>query len=103
MKTFDELQIGDKIFIWDYQKKILDIGIITDIIRKNEYIVWCYDSIFESIDIAHSIALGLNQCIGAYTYNITSFSSNTRSLPSYYLVSTFIDPILNLIEENENI
>lgn len=103
MKTFNELQIGDKIFIWDYYKKILDIGIITDIMRKSEYIVWCYNSIFESIDIAHSIALGLNQCIRANTYNITSFSSNTRSLPSYYLVSTCIEPILNLIEENENV
>lgn len=96
MKTFSELQIGDKIFIWDYQKKILDIGIVTDIIRKSEYIVWCYDSIFESIDIAHSIALGLNQCIGRYTFNI-------RSQYSYYLVSTYIDPILQLIEENENV
>ena len=96
MKTFSELQIGDKIFIWDYQKKILDIGIITDIIRKSEYIVWCYDSIFESIDVNHSIALGLNQCIGAYTFNI-------RSLYSYYLVSTYIDPILQLIEENEKV
>ena len=96
MKTFSELQIGDKIFIWNCQKKIADIGIITDIIRKNEYIVWCYDSIFESIDISHSIALGLNQCIGAYTRNI-------RSQYSYYLVSTHIDLILQLIEENENV
>lgn len=103
MKTFSELQIGDKIFIWDYRKKIADIGIITHIIRKTEYIVWCYDSIFGTIDIVHSIALGLNQCIGAYTYNITSVSSNTKSLPSYYLVSTYIDPILQLIEENENV
>lgn len=96
MKTFSELQIGDKIFIWDYQKKIADIGVITHIARKAEYIVWCYDSTFESMDIAHSIVLGLNQCTGAYTYYI-------RSLYSYYLVSTYIDPILQLIEENENV
>ena len=92
MKTFSELQIGDKIFIWDYQKKIADIGIINHIVRKDGYIVWCYDSTFESIDIIHSIVLGLNECIGAYTYNNT-----------YYLVSTYIDAILQLIEENENV
>ena len=96
MKTFSELQIGDKIFIWDHRKKITDIGIITHIVRKTEYVVFCYDSTFESIDVNHSIALGLNQCIGAYTFNI-------RSLYSYYLVSTYIDPILQLIEENENV
>ena len=96
MKTFSELQIGDKIFIWDYYKKILDIGIINHILRKDGYILWCYDSIFESIDIIHSIVLGLNQCVGTYTYDIRSFSS-------YYLVSTYIEPILNLIEENENV
>lgn len=96
MKTFSELQIGDKIFIWDYQKKIADIGIINHIARKDRYIVLFYDSTFESIDVIHSIVLGLNQCIGAYTYNI-------RSLYSYYFVSTYIDPILQLIEENENV
>lgn len=96
MKTFSELQIGDKIFIWNYQKKIADIGIITDIVRNDGYILWSYDSIYESIDIIHSIALGLNQCIGTYTYIIRSFSS-------YYLISTYIEPILQLIEKNENV
>lgn len=96
MKTFDELQIGDKIFIWDCQKKIADVGIINHIARKDGYIIWCYDSTFESIDVIHSIVLGLDQCIEAYTYSI-------RSLYSYYFVSTYINPILQLIEENENV
>ena len=97
MKTFSELKIGDKIFIWDCQKKTADIGIITRIVRKIEYIVVYYDSTFEeNSSTIHSMVLGLNQCIGAYTYNI-------RSLYSWYFVSTYIEPVLNFIKENENI
>lgn len=44
----------------------------------------------------HSIILGLNQCIETHTCNI-------RSMYSHYFVSTYIEPILNFIEENENI
>ena len=97
MKTFSELQIGDKIFIWDYYKKIADIGIVTNIRRTTEHVVWYYDSTFEeNFYPSRSIILGLNQCIGAYTYEV-------RSLYSYYFVSTYIEPILNFIKENENI
>ena len=97
MKTFSELKIGDKIFIWNYYNKTADIGIVTHIVRKSRYIVCYYDSTFEeNSSTIHSITLGLNQCIGAYTYNI-------KSLYSYYFVSTYIEPILNFIKENENI
>ena len=97
MKTFSELKIGDKIFIWDYYKKTADIGIVTHIKRNREYIVWCYDSTFEeNSSTIRSIVLTLSQCVGAYTYNI-------RSLYSYYFVSTYIEPILNFIKENEDI
>ena len=96
MKTFSELKIGDKIFIWNYYNKTADIGIVTHIARKTGYIVWCYDSMFEeNSSTIRSIVLTLNQCVGAYTYNI-------RSLYSYYFVSTYIEPVLNFIEENEN-
>lgn len=99
MKTFSELEIGDKIFIWDHYKKIADIGIVTNIIRTTECVVWYYDSMFEeNSSTIRSITLNLIHCIGAYTYTY-----NIRSLYSYYFVSTYIEPILNFIEENENI
>lgn len=72
---------------------------MTEIIRTTEYVALYYDSMFEEKNFlytGHSIILGLNQCIGTYTYNI-------RSMYSYYFVSTYIEPILNFIEENENI
>lgn len=94
MKTFSELKIDDKIFIWDHYKKTVDIGIVTNIIRTTEHVVLYYDSMFEEKNLIHSIVLSLSQCIGAYTYDI-------RSLYSYYFVSTYIEPILNFIKENE--
>ena len=96
MKTFNELQVGDKIFIWDCQKKIVDIGIITHIVCK-EYVIFCYDSTFENNNVIHDIILGLNQCIGTCTC-----TNSARSLYSWCFVSTCIEPILNFIEENEN-
>lgn len=95
MKTFSELQIGDKIFIWDYQKKIADIGIINNIIHKTEHIVLSYHSTLENNN-SFVLPLNLNYCAKAYTCNIRYGYSNC-------LISTYIDPILQLIKENENI
>lgn len=75
----------------------MDIGIVTGIRRTTEYVALYYDSMFEENSFPfHSIILNLNQCTGAYTYDI-------RSLYSYYFVSTYIEPVLNFIKENENI
>ena len=49
----------------------------------------------ENSSTIRSIVLSLNQCVGAYTYNI-------RSQYSYYFVSTYIEPVLNFIKENED-
>lgn len=95
MKTFSELQIGDKIFIWNYQKKIVDIGIINNIIHKTAYITLCYYSILENNN-SFVLPLSLNYCAKACTCNIRSWYYNC-------LISTYIDPILQLIEENENV
>lgn len=93
MKPFKELQEGDKIFIWDYQKKIADIGIINHVTHKDGYIVLHYYFIRENNN-GFVLPLSLNLYAGAYTCNV-------RSLYSHYLISTYIDPILQLIKENE--
>lgn len=95
MKTFSELQIGDKIFIWNCQKKVLDIGIINNIIHKTAYIILSYRSTLEN-NYSFVLPLSLNYCTNAYTCHIRYGYSNC-------LISTYIDPILQLIEENEKV
>ena len=69
-----------------------DIGIITDIMRKDGYIVLHYYTILEN-NTQFILPVGSNQC---------AEHIHIRSLCSYYFVSTYIEPVLNFIKENED-
>lgn len=89
MKTFNELKIGDDIYIYHYETQIIKFGKIVNIHYDNNFITFIYETILESPRCLSGFSMGKNVASKLDTSMVCNSSHN-------YKIATCID---NLLED----